>query len=377
MTYWQKLLKKNFNFMKKKLTSSRKYFHDTHLCDDFIGCLRKEISGKRFPRNVFYVVDANVDKSWGEKIRAGMFDESKKIFYHTIRANEKTKSVSTVLQIASQLISSGFSRDTVLVSIGGGITGDIAGFTASVYMRGIKWINIPTTLLAMVDASIGGKTGVNFEDYKNIIGTFKQPDSLIIDPSFLSTLPQAEFKSGFGEIIKYAFLINEEFFETVKEYYSSAKSLSDYDIAGLIEICVSFKASVVKSDEKESGIRKILNLGHTTAHAVETVTGFKITHGEAVVFGLIVMLLLSYQSGLIKATDFNRYLSLLLVYKPFSIDNIPPEDLINAMYKDKKNRNGKINFVLMSSPGTLIVDVPFDEAVIRSAVSEALRMITK
>lgn len=361
--------------MKKKLTSSKKYFHDTYLCGDFIKCLAEELESGSYPRNIFYVVDSKVDKHWGEKIRAGMFDESKKIFYYTLKASEKAKQVSAVLDIAANLVSSGFGRDTVLVSVGGGVTGDIAGFAASVYMRGIKWINIPTTLLAMVDAAIGGKTGVNFEDYKNMIGTFRQPDCLIIDPSFLSTLPEKDYKSGFGEVIKYALLINEEFFGAVKEYSETLRGMKDKDINDLIEVCITFKASVVSSDEKEGGIRKILNLGHTTAHALETATGFKVTHGEAVVFGLIVMLLISYQKGFINTNKFNEYLSLLESYKPFSIRNADPAQLLSAMYKDKKLLDGKINFVLMISPGTLIIDTPVEEQLIISSIVKAIEII--
>ena len=361
--------------MKKKITTSKNYFHDIILCDDILTALKEELNKSYYPKNVFYIVDSNVDKYWGFRLKSVLHDKSYRKYYFTIKATEKNKSQKAVLDICEKLMETGFGRDTVIVSIGGGVTGDIAGFAASVYMRGVKWINIPTTLLSMVDASLGGKTGVNFNNYKNILGTFKQPDCIITDQAFLSTLSMKEYRSGFGEILKYAFLINEEFLEVIQKNLGSLIAHRDNDISDLLEICIMFKASVVYSDEKESGIRKILNLGHTTAHALENVMDFKISHGEAVVSGLAVMLVLSLKMKFITEIKFNSYFSLVKGYKlPAAIHKADTKALVDAMYKDKKNRDGKINFVLMRSPGNLMVDVPVTEEAIKSAVSEALKL---
>ena len=238
------------------------------------------------------------------------------------------------------------------------MTGDLVGFAASTFMRGVSLIHIPTTLLADVDSSIGGKTGINFNHKKNMIGTFYQPKLVIIDTEFLINLPKAEITSGIGEVIKYAYMSDRNFFNYLKE---NLDRIFKYDSEVLNEIIfksASIKASVVSQDEKESGLRKILNLGHTFAHGFESELKFKIKHGEAVIAGIISSLFLSEKLRLITENELNAYLELAAKIKlPKKLQEIDKENVFQIMKSDKKNRNGVIKFVLVSGIGKILLDV--------------------
>ena len=223
-----------------------------------------------------------------------------KVSTYTFSANEKNKSLAQTEKIYKFLTDNAFDRNSIIVALGGGITGDIAGYVASTYMRGIRFIQIPTTLLSMVDSSVGGKTGVNFNHKKNMIGTFYQPDFVAIYPEFLSTLPKRELHSGAGEIFKYAFLADIKNYNLLKNNLSKLFSNKLFDIENTIQSCLKIKANVVENDEKEiTGLRKILNLGHTFAHAFEVESNYKLKHGEAVIGGIFCALFLSEILGYI------------------------------------------------------------------------------
>lgn len=302
--------------------------------------------------------------------------DCKIIGVYKIAANEKNKSLSEVEKIQSSLMKSKADRDTLIISIGGGIAGDIASFSASIYMRGVEYIHIPTTLLSMVDSSVGGKTGVNFNSIKNLIGTFFQPIAVFIDLSFLYSLPSREINSGIGEIIKYSFISgnsNKKIFDRglkliLKKDYSGIQSL--------IYECIKIKSSVVESDEKEEkGLRKILNLGHTFAHGIESSTNHQIKHGEAVLLGIISSLFYSYKVKIISA----EYLYLCLLYiKPFLgiIKNgsklVQTKRILTYMSHDKKNINNRINLVLLSERGRIIIDFPAKQNFILNALDDML-----
>jgi 3-dehydroquinate synthase len=310
--------------------------------------------------NLFIVIDQNVFNHHHSKIKSVFSGYREKIHYAVIPSGEKTKSDKELSKIYSALLNNNFGRDTTLIAIGGGVTGDIAGYAAATYMRGIQLVLVPTTLLAMIDSSIGGKTGINLKKRKNIIGAFFQPKLVINDINFLSTLPNREFDSALGELVKYGLISNNDFYSFLSDSIGKIKTLNKKSISYAIIESISIKAGVVSQDEFErKGIRKILNFGHTFAHAIESSLRFRVKHGEAVIAGILCALLLSNKIGLLHSSKLKKLLQL-----PCSIQ-IPPavkrsdnQEVFEAMINDKKNRNEKILFVLMTDVGKIIVDVP-------------------
>ncbi|NWF49843.1 MAG: 3-dehydroquinate synthase [Ignavibacteriaceae bacterium] len=309
-------------------------------------------------KKALIVVDRNVHKYHKSILESVLTEVYPQNEFLVLTATENTKSLETTKRIYKSLKQKNLGRDSVLISIGGGVIGDVAGFAASTFMRGIQIIHIPTTLLADADSAIGGKTGVNFSDVKNIIGTFYQPSHVLIDTDFLSTLPKKELKSGIGEIVKYALLSDKDFFEFVLKNIDSIPNLDKKIIGEIINRCILFKAAVVENDEREKDLRKILNLGHTFAHAFESALKFKITHGEAVIAGIISSIFLSERLGII---DEKKRVHLLQL--PTKVDisekilSINPSEVIAFMYLDKKAQAGEIRFVLPSDIGKTLINV--------------------
>lgn len=326
--------------------------------------------------NVFLVIDSNVLKYHFKYIKNSLTGYCKIVGIYIFNAKEKNKSLLKVTDIYSALLKTGCDRNTIIFSIGGGITGDIASFTASTYMRGLKYVHIPTTLLSMVDSSIGGKTGVNFSNYKNFIGTFYQPAAVLIDSRFLSTLQVSEFYSGLGEIVKYSLLIDSSQKTILDKRISGLQKVNFHGIENVIYKCIRFKASVVETDEEEeSGVRKILNLGHTFAHAIESSSGFKVKHGQAVLLGIICSLFYSYNAKLISAELLYKF---LLRIKPFTLivkevlNRIDKDSIADSMVMDKKNKNGRVNLVLLAGEGKIVIDYTAKTNLIYKSIDEML-----
>ena len=343
--------------------------------------LFKEISGlikkKNLPYNAFVIVDNNVYKFWGERISKSLLDNFTKLELIKINAKEANKSLRTVERIFNKLISKNFSRDTLIISIGGGIVGDIAGFVAATYTRGVKYIQVPTTLLAAVDSAIGGKTGVNLVDTKNVVGSIHQPELVLIDTEFFKSLPQKEILCGIGEIVKYAFLTNEKFYTYILKNLDKIFSLNKKTIENIITECVNYKAGVVASDEKEEGLRKLLNLGHTFAHAIEVEQKHKIKHGEAVIIGLASALYLSKETGLLKEEKFTRYCLLINQFKDHvKIKKFNKHKIFSIMQRDKKNKDNKIKFVLLKKAGEIILDFEADRKLIFKSIDYGLNLFS-
>ncbi len=292
------------------------------------------------------ITDKNVDQLYGGKVTKAL--EGKEIHKFIIDPGEESKTFSTVENILNEMIEEGLTRRSKIIALGGGVVGDIAGFCASIYMRGISFIQIPTTLLAQVDSSVGGKTGVNMSQGKNMIGSFYQPQVVIIDTDTLSTLPKRELISGMGEIVKYGVIWDYNFLNFIEENLEDIMNLEEEIMKKIIKKCCQIKAEVVSEDEKELGIRKILNFGHTIAHAIETLTDYKrYTHGEAVSIGIYYEALMAKSFGYIDEEYFKKIENLIknlgvcLDISEFSI-----ESLREAMMKDKKNKDDKISFIL-------------------------------
>lgn len=334
-----------------------------HIGNDVFKLLPEFIAKHNLPKRVFVIIDKNVEEIYGPSIKKLINSFTSKNYCLTLTSSEKIKSLNSAKQIINKLYKEQFGRDSLLVSIGGGTIGDLAGFVASTYMRGISLIHIPTTLLSSVDSSIGGKTGINFENAKNLIGTFYHPEMVLIDTSFLKSLPEEELVSGFGEVIKYSFLTNKKFYSFLLSNYKLLMK-KDFDfLTKIIYESIRIKSAVVSKDEKEeTGLRKILNFGHTFAHAFESDSSYKLSHGKSVIAGIISALILSFEKKLIDESQLNRMLQLPLKYQPIvNIKKLNVEAIFNLMAHDKKNKEGKNQFVLIKNFGEILVDVPIDK----------------
>ncbi len=323
--------------------------------------------------SILLVVDSNVKKYHSDLIKETFDNSTNKVKSITVTATEKNKSFETLQKILSTLIKYNFGRDSIIIAIGGGIIGDITGFAASTYMRGIKYIQVPTTLLASVDSSVGGKTGINFCQTKNVIGSFYQPELVLIDINFFETLPNEERLSGLGEVIKYCFLTNKRFFNYVKNNIDGIMNNDSKIIEKIITESIKFKGGVVEADEKESGVRKVLNLGHTFAHAYEVQQKHKLKHGQAVIVGITNALYLSHSLGLIEKKVLNEYLDFLLMFSDkLKLKDIDINTLFEIMQRDKKNRENEIKFVLLKNVGEIITDVPAPKKFVTESILKTI-----
>ncbi len=310
--------------------------------------------------NVFFIVDKKVFNN----PEYSFFSTRKNAF--VFNPDERSKTLNSAEKIYSFLLRSGADRYSIIIGVGGGITLDIAGFVASTFMRGINFSFIPTTLLAMVDASIGGKNGVNFRGYKNYIGTFNHPDSVYICPHFLDTLPEREFKVGLSEVIKYGLIFDSDFFNFLVEKEKEIKRKEKRTINYLIEKSVSIKVDIVKRDFREGDIRRILNFGHTLGHAIERIQ--KVSHGEGVAAGMVFASFVSYKKNHLTEKDFLKIVNTIDAFKlPLCYNDLNNYDILQGIGGDKKKRGDSIDFVLLKSIGKPIV-----QSLSLKEISEAL-----
>jgi len=276
---------------------------------------------------------------------------------------EQEKKLKTVHKIIDRLMEAGFGRDSTLIALGGGVVGDITGFTASIFMRGINFIQIPTTLLAQVDASVGGKTAVNHKSGKNLIGSFYQPQCVICDSMFLATLKATEISAGLAEIIKYGLIFDSEFFQWLQKNMQQIVSNDPAAVAHVIQRSCAIKAEIVAQDEKEQSVRALLNFGHTFGHAIEKLTGYgNWTHGDAVAVGMVLAARLSENMSLITPEDVQNIEEILTAANlPISLPNIDPAELLAAMQSDKKVKDRNIQLVLLKNIGEAFLTADYSQ----------------
>lgn len=296
-------------------------------------------------KGVVIITDENVFNIYGER-----FPEFPVLL---IKPGEKSKQLGEIQKLAKKLLKAGIDRSGFILAIGGGVVCDVAGFLASVFMRGIRCGYVSTTLLAQVDASTGGKNGVNLGTVKNMIGTFRQPEFVICDPTMLRTLPEEEYLSGLAELIKTGIIGDPSIIETLEQNYSQIVLRDRNILSELVAKSVKFKAHVVSEDEKESGLRRILNFGHTFGHSIELLKSVK--HGFAVAAGIKLATLFSLKEGLIQEDEYKRIISLLVKYKlPVDYD-IPAYKIRKLILHDKKMAGNEIHFVFVEGVGNAIV----------------------
>ena len=348
-----------------EILSGRKLFAD----------LNKVIKRKKLTTNIAAVVDQKVYKLYKRLIDTTFAKFNKPVIIIKLKATEELKTFDSLQKIYSALQKAGYTRDTLLLAVGGGIIGDITGFAAATYNRGIKYVQIPTTLLAVVDSSVGGKTGVNFGNVKNSIGAFYQPEFVLVDTQFFSTLPKNEILCGIGEVVKYGFLIGDKFNNYFYKNIEKSFRLDSKVIYKLIRDSISFKKDVVTNDEKEHGLRKILNLGHTFAHAFEVEQKYRIKHGAAVILGIACSLFLSNQLGLLDKKNLDRYKNNLKHFSSkIKIKSADKNLLYKIMLRDKKNFQNRIKFVLMGNSGKIYIDVEADRSHVYFAIDKGLKL---
>ena len=321
-------------------------------------------------RRLFVVTDENVVKAWGGVVRGLLGSAGSVSAPFVVAAGETSKAVGSLEACWEWLAAAGARRDDVVVALGGGVVGDLAGFAAATYQRGVGLWQVPTSLLAQVDSSVGGKTAINLEAGKNLAGTFYQPDLVVVDPETLGTLPGADFTNGLGEVVKYGLLEGESLFGRLEEHWPSVREREAGLLSDIIKTCVRYKAAVVSEDELDTGRRAVLNLGHTTAHALEVTLGYgRLGHGEAVGLGLLVALAVSERLLGLTPEVLSRTRALLeRMGLPVSIELPSSEDLKAAAAKDKKVTAGSAGFVGLRAIGDPVFKLVLPEGLLAEAL---------
>lgn len=319
-------------------------------------------------KKVFIITDENVYRIY-EKIFQGFKENrlGKKI----IKPGEESKNINTIIEIFDGFIKCDVDRRTTILSVGGGVVGDIAGFLASTYMRGIKLIHIPTTLLSQCDSSIGGKNGFNYGGIKNIIGTFYQPAFIFSDVNFLKTLNDREYRNGISEIVKYGFVCDSNLFKYIEENKKGIMERELDKLYHLVHQCGKIKGEIVEKDEFDTGIRHILNFGHTVGHAFESISNFKLSHGEAVSIGMNIESFISEKLGYIDGNTRKRLISILEYFAlPIDYKDINTDMIMKFIKKDKKKTSDNIKFALPRSIGNAIITSELSIEKTRSIINE-------
>lgn len=325
---------------------------------------------------VCIIADSNIPKVFINKIKRSLDTFPKeKVFEFVFEAGEKNKNLKTVEKMYEFFAENRLDRKSLVINIGGGVTTDMGAFAASTFMRGIPFINISTTLEGMVDASIGGKTGVNLGSLKNYIGTFTQPKVVVMDIDTLKTLPDRAYIQGFAEVIKHGLIADRTYFQFISS--KPIARFSDDELINIIYGSVKIKASIVSEDERESGIRKILNFGHTVGHAVESLslkTSKPLFHGEAVAIGMIAEAAISERMGMISVEEFKKIeLAITNANLPVKFSGGSYEDIAKLLLTDKKNQGGKVKWVLLNGIGKTEFNVEVTESFIRKGIEYIMK----
>lgn len=327
--------------------------HRTEITNDITQSIRSFLDGKKYSK-VAVICDENTEAHCLPLVLEALPEH----YLLKIDSGEENKHLGTCEQLWMALTEAGFDRKGLVINLGGGVIGDMGGFVASTYKRGMDFLNIPTTLLSQVDASVGGKLGVDFHGFKNHIGLFTEPQNVLIDTCFYATLPERELRSGFAEVIKHGLIYDESFWKKVKSIDINTANWSE-----LVDRSIAIKKEVVTADPFEGGLRKILNFGHTLGHAVESYFLDKgeqrLLHGEAIAIGMICEAYLSQKFTGLTSEGLEEIVAYLIkVYNPVRIDKSLFDEIIGLTLQDKKNEGGVVQFSLLSSIGTCKVNIP-------------------
>jgi len=341
-----------------------------YITTDYTG-LGKCISSIKDIGKLVLITDSNVDEYQADECKEALETFGLEIYKYVIEAGEKSKNLDTIKDIYKYLIDIKADRQTILIALGGGVVGDITGFAAATFLRGVAFVQIPTSLLAQADSSVGGKVGVDFEGSKNIIGAFYQPKFVYMNVNSLKTLPQRELQAGLAEIIKHGIIMDAEFFEYIdynmKKILSCDESIMQY----LAKVNCSIKGRVVEQDEKESDLRAILNFGHTIGHAIESVMDFKLLHGECISIGFVGAFRIAQKLEMVDKETTNKITQVLSnAGLPVRLSGMDIDKVYNQMFFDKKMKNNKLTFILPKKIGEVLQYKIENEELIKSILNE-------
>lgn len=348
----------------------KKPIYDITIAQDFKGFSNVLEELETQGHRICIVTDSTVGAKYLEAVMDISKDYASEVISFTFEAGEQSKNLDIVTDLYEKLVISHFDRKDTLIALGGGVVGDLTGFAAATYLRGIRVIQMPTSLLAMVDSSIGGKTGVDFRGYKNMVGAFHQPAAVYMNISTLKTLTDTQYYSGFGEIVKHGLIRDMKYFKYIADNYSEINSR---DLAVLEEIVAGsceIKRAVVENDPLEKGERAVLNFGHTLGHAVEKLKDFTMLHGECVSVGMAAAAYISMKRGMISESDYEKICNTLISLNlPLDISGLNSDDIIKVSKSDKKMNAGKIKFVLLDGMGNAVTKSDVTDADMKEALT--------
>ena len=329
--------------------------YDIHIGSDNLSSIGELVAGLGDVSHIIIITDSNVRELYGETVLKSLAQSDLQVDIMTIPAGESSKSVGILEELWKQMLSLGADRKSVVIALGGGVVGDLAGFVAASYGRGVRFVQIPTSLLATVDSSVGGKVGINLPGAKNMVGAFWQPQAVLIDVAVLQSLPVRDYQAGLAEVVKYGVIQDEDFFSRLENNVGLILERDAEFMRDVIARCCELKAYVVENDERETtGLRAILNYGHTFCHAIEACTGYgTYMHGEAVAIGMLCASRLAEMLGRITEDETQRQQNLLeQLHLPIALpDDLEREPMVEAMKRDKKTEHGKIRFILPTKIG--------------------------
>ncbi len=329
-------------------------------------------------RRAFVVTVAPVRRRWAKVLVQSLKAAGIETSLLEMPDGEPAKRLTTLEDLADQLVKEGADRGITLIALGGGVVGDVTGFLASIYMRGVDVIQVPTTVLAQVDAAIGGKTGVNLLSGKNLLGTFHQPRAVLIDPAVLKTLPAREYRAGLYESLKCGIIGDAGLFRLFEERHKEILARDPEIVEKVIADSVRLKASVVSADEREGGLRQVLNLGHTIGHALEAETKYKVLlHGEAVAWGMVAATYIALSTGKLDSVTAGRIMNAVLGLGELPRMNIKTANIVKRLRSDKKTRHGVVHFILPREIGKVEITSDVKEGAVRDAVEEIRKLARK
>ena len=320
-------------------------------------------------RRLCIVSDSNVADLYLKEVTDEEKKCGKEVISFVFPAGEQSKTLATVQQLYETLIQAGFDRKDYLLALGGGVVGDLAGYAAATYLRGIRFVQIPTSLLAQIDSSVGGKTGMDFDKYKNMVGAFHQPSLVYINVPVLKTLPDDQLASGVGELLKYGLSFDADFYEWCIEHMEEIDERDPETMTCLIAKCCALKKYIVEKDPTEKGDRALLNFGHTIGHAIEKLKDFTLSHGACVALGTVAAAYISWQRGYLDEDEFYEIRDMNVGFGlPISFDGISVDDIIEATRSDKKMDAGQIRFILLKKLGKAQIVTDVTETEMREAI---------
>jgi 3-dehydroquinate synthase len=362
----KKKLPKPVSRQKKIIVNLAQRSYSIYIEPGLLSQLHRFIIKLPIGKQIAIITNPTVGNLYAETVRANLCSAGFQPLIFAIPDGESYKNLDVVRDLYSRLLDHGFDRNSAVIALGGGVIGDLAGFVAATYLRGISFIQIPTTLLAQVDSSVGGKVGVNLLEGKNLVGSFYQPILVLIDPTVLTTLPHREIKAGLAEVIKYGVIYDAAFFGWLEDNISQILNLELNCLVEIIARSCTIKARVVELDETERGLRTILNFGHTIGHALETLTGYeRYQHGEAVAIGMVAAGKLAQSLSLFNATGLNRLIELIKAAGlPTTIPHLAISKFLDTIYRDKKITAHNIRMVLPQQLGQVRVVPDISEKIL-------------